>query len=350
MLMIHAGSAEIKISIIVPCYKVEKYVRRALDALLAQTLEEIEIICINDGSPDNCLQILKEYEDKDSRILVIDKPNEGVWKARLDGIRHSSGEYIGFADPDDCVRNDFAEKLYRAAKGENADIVCCGFDRVDCETGRVFSREMTKFCCESFDLSRDPGLMLEVNAALWNKIFRRKLLTNMKQIPEIPGALDDMMFAQLLYIHARHIAFVKESLIRYSVRSDSIISTIRPALLPGIYRAMLDVRRIYEKDNPAMLDYLDGIAFLHLGISLMYRMAGERTEFDRILQKNTHYLNRHFPNWKRNPYISLSYTIRHRGANRKLLLIRLFYQMHLFKGFLAVYRFMIDRFGIDIKW
>ena len=86
---------EVKLSIIVPCYKVEKYLPRCLDSLLNQTLEEIEVICINDGSPDNCLKILKEYQKKySSKLVIIDKKNEGVWRGRKDGIKKAKGELI----------------------------------------------------------------------------------------------------------------------------------------------------------------------------------------------------------------------------------------------------------------
>ena len=123
---------EVKFSIIVPCYKVEKYLPRCLDSLLNQTLEEIEVICINDGSPDNCLKILKEYQKKySSKLVIIDKKNEGVWRGRKDGIKKAKGEFIGFVDSDDYVALDFAEKLYNAAKKNHADISVCGFDRID---------------------------------------------------------------------------------------------------------------------------------------------------------------------------------------------------------------------------
>ena len=92
-----------KISIIVPVYKVEKYLRRSMDSLVNQTLDGVEIICIHDGSPDNCLSILREYEEKykDKNIVIIDKKNEGVWKGRFDGIKVAKGEYIARMDADD---------------------------------------------------------------------------------------------------------------------------------------------------------------------------------------------------------------------------------------------------------
>ena len=96
--------AKKKLSIIVPCYKVEKYLPRCLDSLVNQTLEDIEVICINDGSPDNCLNILKDYQKKyKDKIVIIDKKNEGVWRGRKDGIKKATGEFIGFVDSDDYL-------------------------------------------------------------------------------------------------------------------------------------------------------------------------------------------------------------------------------------------------------
>ena len=143
---------KIKLSIIVPVYKAERYLPCCLESLLAQTLPEIEIICVNDGSPDRCPAILKEYQEKagGQRFVIIDKQNEGPWKARRDGIAAANGQYIGFLDADDYLKNDFAKKMYRAAKVSKADIVCCGFDRIDEETEKSYSREMTHFPYQSF--------------------------------------------------------------------------------------------------------------------------------------------------------------------------------------------------------
>ena len=122
----------IKLSLILPCYKVAEYLPRCLDSIMNQTLEDIEAICINDGSPDNCLDILNEYKEKyDSKIVIIDKENEGVWKGRKDGIKVAKGKYIGFVDPDDYVAPEYCEKLYNAAKNNNADISICGNEIID---------------------------------------------------------------------------------------------------------------------------------------------------------------------------------------------------------------------------
>ena len=112
-----------KVSVIVPIWNVEKYLPKCLDSLINQTLKDIEIICINDGSPDNCLNILKEYQAKDNRIIIIDQKNQGVSVARNKGLEIAKGEYIGFVDPDDWVDTNFYEELYNKAIEADADIV-----------------------------------------------------------------------------------------------------------------------------------------------------------------------------------------------------------------------------------
>ncbi len=117
---------EIKISVIVPVYNMEAYLRECLDSVLSQSLAEIEVITVNDGSADGSLAILREYEKKDSRVKVIDKPNEGVGKARNDGLNAAAGEFVAFMDSDDYYPNHAVlETLYRAAK-ENHVLIAGG--------------------------------------------------------------------------------------------------------------------------------------------------------------------------------------------------------------------------------
>lgn len=340
------------LSVIIPCYKVEKYLKRSLDALLSQNFAGLELVCVNDGSPDNCLKILREYESRfPGRIKVIDQENQGVWKARKRGIEAAAGEYIGFADPDDCVRPGYAVKLYGAAKAYDADIACCGFDRIDAETGKGHSREMTKFPYEYFNICEEPGLMLEVNAALWNKIFRAELLKNMEEFINIPKVLDDMVFASLIYMNAKDIVFVKESCISYMVRKDSVTGSLNTGHIPGVYDAMRELRGIYERERPALLTYLEASAFLHLGISMMYMISKSGgAVLKKAIRENTAFLNEEFPGWKTSPYVTRSYVRGHKGANRKLRTVHQLYKLNLERPFLYVYGVITDRMGVNIKW
>ena len=112
-----------ELSVVVPIYDVEDYLPECLDSLIGQTFKNLEIICVNDGSPDNCIEILREYERKDSRIIVIDKPNGGVSSARNVGMRAAKGEYLTFVDPDDYLSTNVYEKCMYAIKNKDADIL-----------------------------------------------------------------------------------------------------------------------------------------------------------------------------------------------------------------------------------
>lgn len=341
-----------KLSLIVPCYKVEKYLPRCLDSLVNQTLEDIEVICINDGSPDNCLNILKDYQKKyGDKIVIIDKKNEGVWLGRKDGVEKADGEFIGFVDSDDYVALDYAEKLYNAAVLKKADISVCGFDRIDLETNKLYSREMCKPEGKEIIISKNPGDMLELNGAPWNKIYKAELLKNMYNMKNVPKVLDDMMFLQLIYINANKIVFIPDSLVYYMVRKDSIINTVKKELIESTYLSMKEVRDLYSKQRPELLDYIDANAFLHLGISLMYRLSEDKTlNFKEALKTNKKFLNDNFPRWNKTMYTKLSYVIKHKGSNFKLWIVKIFYNFGLFNIFIKMYKFMIKRFGVDIKW
>lgn len=118
-----------KVSIIVPIYNVEKYLDRCMDTLLNQSLKDIEIIMVDDGSPDNCPKMCDEYAKRDSRVKVIHKENAGLGFARNSGLEIARGEYIAFVDSDDYVEKDMYEQLYSAANTKQVEMVLCGFFR-----------------------------------------------------------------------------------------------------------------------------------------------------------------------------------------------------------------------------
>lgn len=343
---------DIALSIIVPCYKVEKYLPRCLDSLMNQTLKNIEAICINDGSPDHCIDILRDYEARyPGKVIVIDKRNEGVWKGRWDGIAIARGEYIGFLDSDDYVVPEFAERLYRAAKDQDADISVCGFDRIDLETGKVLSREMAA-PRPDFMIEDDSGRLVELNGAPWNKCFRAKILKGMRNLTNPPSVLDDLAFHLLAYLDVRgKITFVPESLVRYMVRAGSIINTVRRSQVDSVLAAFLEIRKYYVEARPELLPTLDAIAFLHLGVSFVFRLSCDKDyDLNEIIAEMTAYLDAHFPTWRTSPYMQWSYVSSRKGAFVKLLVVQKVYKAHMLPLFLAIYRFMINRLHIDIKW
>ncbi len=343
-----------KLSIIVPVYKVEEYLPRCLDSLVNQTLEDIEIICINDGSPDNSLSILKKYQKKyKDKIVIINKQNEGVWKGRKDGVKKATGEFIGFVDSDDYVALDFAEKLYNAVKKNNADISICGFDRIDLDTGKVFSREMCKPITKTILMDKNPEDILTINGSPWNKIYKANLLKEMVELKNPPKILDDMMFLLLIYINTKKIVFIPDSLVYYMVRKNSIINTIKKEQIESTYNAMLEVRDVYKnsKNSKVMLPVLDAMAYVHLGISLMFRLSYDKNcNLKETLKENIKFLDDNFGSWRNSKYIKLSYIVTHSFVNVKVWVVRGFHRFRMFRAFLSCYKFMIDKLKTDIKW
>ena len=339
-------------SIIVPCYKVEKYLPRCLDSLVNQTLENIEIICINDGSPDHCIDILNDYKSKHpNKIIVIDKENEGVWRGRFDAIAVAKGEYIGFVDSDDFVEPDFAEKLYHTAINNNADISVCGFNRIDVETGKILNTEMTKKR-PSFDAAKEPERLLELNGAPWNKFFRTEIMKNLYDFKEPPKIFDDMMMHLLAYPSVKKIAFTPYALVNYIIRNDSIMTTIDKSKIDSTYKAMLEVKKIYSKTASKQLcEFLDAAAFLHLGISLMFRISYDKNaNLKKELQRNKQYLDDNFPTWNTDKIISTVNAKKDGGVLKKANSARKIYCSAFMRLALCIYRFMIHRLNWDIKW
>ena len=340
-----------KLSIIVPCYNIEKYLSRCLDSLINQTLNDIEIICVNDGSPDNCIKIIERYKEKyPEKIVVIDKNNEGVWKARRDGIQMATGKYIGFVDADDYVTEEFAEKLYLAIEHSDADIAVCGFDRIDVDTNKLYSKEM----CQSrkdINMELNPEKILCVNTAQWNKIYKKELLQDMYDLQEPPQILEDVLFLLLAYANTKKISFVPEPLYKYMVRTDSAMSTVRESQIKSIYQGFLQVRNVYECNAKRYVSVIDLMAFLHLGISLMFRLSYDKNcNLKEKISINTIFLKENFPTWKNSKYLKLSYMKNNGFENIKLWIVCWVYKFHAFRLFISMYRFMITRLKIDIKW
>lgn len=341
-----------KVSIVVPCYKVERFLPRCLDSLVFQTLPDIEVICINDGSPDKCLDILIHYQEQYSdKIVVIDKVNEGVWKGRRDAIAEARGEYIGFVDSDDFVEPDFCERLYTSCKDNSADISVCGFNRLDVESEAVLSTELAEGR-PSFSAKEHPEYLLQLNGAPWNKLFKASLLKNMYDFATPPKIFDDMMMHLLVYPGVDKVSFVSKPLVNYIIREGSIMTTIDESKVGLTYSCMLEVKRHYEDVGASrnLMSFLDAAAFLHLGVSLVYRISTDRTaDLSKMIKDNRAYLNTYFSGWSSNAVISLSNAVTKKGVFLKVYFARLIYKMHLMAPAMAAYRAMISG-GRDIKW
>ena len=179
------------ISIIIPVYNAESYIRRCLESVLSQTYKEIQVILVNDGSTDDTLSILEEYSRSDSRIQLINKDNSGVSKTRNIGIDISDGEYIGFVDADDYLEPEMYEKLYNAIKKTAADVACCGyyqdFDTYKYEISVADSlladnKTYYELCGTSNILGQyfRQDIRSGIGDGNWNKLFRKDIISDIR--------------------------------------------------------------------------------------------------------------------------------------------------------------------------
>ncbi len=208
-----------KISVIVPVYKAEKYIRRCLDSIVAQTFTNWECILVDDGSPDNSGKICDEYAERDGRFRVIHQANAGVSAARQKGLENCIGEYVIHTDPDDWVEDAYLEKLYEKAKSTDADIVMCDFEKI-CKNKIIISSQKHSSYKNS-DLIKD---ILEANAisgVLWNKLIRRDSIknNNVKFLPQM-NLSEDVFFICSLLLYGIKVVHVPMVLYHYDTVSN----------------------------------------------------------------------------------------------------------------------------------
>lgn len=208
-----------KVSVIVPVYNVYDYIEKCLDSLVNQTLKDIEIIVVNDGSPDNSQEIIDKYAKKYKNIKSYIKENGGLSDARNYGIKYASGEYIAFLDSDDYVKLDMYEKMYNKAKEANYDMVVCDIDYLyPDKTLRVSSGVNT-------DTTSIKDVYLNIHPAAWNKIFKKDLFKN-KVFFKKGVWFEDVEFIYRMLPYIKSIGVVKENFNEYVQRPGSITNTV----------------------------------------------------------------------------------------------------------------------------
>ena len=212
-----------KVSIIIPCYKVEKYLKRCLDSVLAQTFCEWEAICVNDGSPDNCGAILDEYARKDSRFKIIYQENQGVSAARNNGLQHANGDFISFIDSDDEISPVFLEKMLEALqKRSEAGFAWCDFEKGENKTEWNFFETSEKIYDKPFDhyvQHQKPKIV----SSIWNKLYRKNLLENLTFSEDLSVGEDLIFLYQVLH-RAKYAVYIHSDMYFYRTRENSAMT------------------------------------------------------------------------------------------------------------------------------
>lgn len=240
----------IKLSIIVPVYNVAEYLERCLNSLINQTLNEIEIICVNDGSTDNSLCILEKFAGLDKRIKIINQKNKGLSGARNTGIKLVQGEYFGFLDSDDWVDLDYFEKLYKRAKNCDADISLGDFIR----KGKFKHKIRLKLNKEEEfvgDNEKFYGSQFYHFPCVWNKIYKTSKFNDLRFIEGI--FFEDGPYTIQALHRANKVVTCCNTYLYYFVNPNSIVKTLNKKKEQDMYNSSKFILN-YIKNNMQIQD------------------------------------------------------------------------------------------------
>ncbi len=232
-----------KVTVIVPVYKVEIFLAKCVDSILRQTYSNLEVLLVDDGSPDRCGEICDEYAAKDPRVRVIHKENGGLSSARNAGLDVATGEYVVFIDSDDYIESGMIERMLTALQGDGSDLCICNTDYVD-EAGislqEANARSPIKNECltgrQALEKLTQPGSWFYVTA--WNKLYKRELWSDLR-FPE--GKLhEDEFTVHLVFDLCTKVSCLSDRLYHYVQRTGSIMnSTVSLKRLDAV-EAMMD--------------------------------------------------------------------------------------------------------------
>lgn len=253
------------ISIIVPIYKVENYLRKCIETIMNQTYKNIEIILVDDGSPDNSAQICDEYAQQDNRIVVIHQKNGGLSNARNSGLNIAKGEYIGFVDGDDYIENDMYETLYNAIKENNAQMAICDFYIVN-EKQEEIPNEIKTEMKEDIKIFNKKEAMEEmlidknIRGYVWTKLFKKDCFKNLR-FPEGKN-YEDIAISIKCFEKTEQIVYINKQKYYYLQRANSIDHVKSEKNLSDALDVSYE-RYKYVKENYPELKENNIYAFIH---------------------------------------------------------------------------------------
>ncbi len=238
------------ISVIVPVYNVEIYIEECLNSITGQTLKNIEIIVIIDGSTDNSENIARKLAENNPNITIINTPNRGLGAARNEGIKHAKGEYLAFVDSDDYIGVNMYKDLYESAKEYDADIVACNFFFAYEDGPEVVQPDMqSKLITDSNEAIHDVLLSRNMNNCAWNKIYKKALFDNDIRFTE--GRYFEDLYPVLQWIKISKRIYLTEKPYYYyrRARTGSITARFSKKHIEDYIFLLENVKSLLEKDG-----------------------------------------------------------------------------------------------------
>lgn len=256
------------ISIIVPVYKTENYIKQCVDSIISQTYKNLEIILVDDGSPDSCPKICDDYAKQDSRVKVIHKSNGGLMSARQAGLKQATGDYVGFVDGDDWIEPDMYAHFADTVEKYKPDMALCEFlysfsDKDEKSTQLLSKPFFTKAEMEkdiySTMLFKDRYYSFGINPCCWSKLFKRELLeNNLYTVTPKVKIGEDASFTYPCLLEANSLAYVDKFLYHYRVNQQSMTKSYDAELEETIlipYEILKAVFAKYPYDLSRQLNY-----------------------------------------------------------------------------------------------
>lgn len=244
-----------KVSVIVPVYNAAEFLEKCIGSIMAQTLRDIEIICVDDGSPDNSLEILRELQARDSRIQVISQPNGGAGAARNNGLRHATGEYLSFLDSDDFFEPNMLEEAYNCAESYRADFVVFNSDQYHMDKDTFVEvpwvlrkNTLPPYMPFSYRQLTDNVFKSFVGWA-WDKLYRRSFVLEHDLWYQEQRTTNDMLFVFSALVVAKRIAIVDKVLAHQRRGSGESLSVTREKSWHCFYDALVALRQRLVDEN-----------------------------------------------------------------------------------------------------
>lgn len=280
-----------KISVIIPCYNVEKYINKCLDSVLNSTFKDIEIIAIDDGSVDSTYEILKEYEKKDSRVVISTKKNTGQANTRNIAINKASGEYLLFLDSDDYIDTDMIEELYNKVK-EGYDIAVCDAKGVDL-SGNI----LNTIVFNEYSNNSIKNYIINSSGPCW-KLIKKDIIINNNLYFYEGHIYEDIAVVPSWGIYANSIGYVPNKYYYYLIRNNSTMNqTAYNKKLEDIFDSLDNLTSLFNNKYNTELEYIYIDHLLHAASLRFFK-------FNKIdmLGKIVEIIKNRYPNWKKNTY------------------------------------------------
>ena len=265
-----------KVSVIIPCYNAEKFIVECLDSVIGQTLADIEIICVDDGSTDSTNSILNDYAKKDNRITVLQQINSGAGVARNKGLKIAAGEYLAFLDSDDVFEPEMLDKMYKTAQKEDLDIIVCRADRFH---NHSKAKESIQWSVrEDLLPTKRPFAGVDVDKNFyftfvwwpWDKLYKRSYINSLGIEFQDLRTTNDLFFVASAVVSAQRIDFIQDVLVHQRIDVKSSLSETREKSWDCFCHALVRVKQylidndLYERFQQDFVNYTLHFSFWHL--------------------------------------------------------------------------------------